>query len=293
MNEFTQSYLLSASHYAKSFELEKHSADRTQILLLKSLVAALSAQRSSDSPLERLGIDLDIFRQILTKLVERALGDFSLEANGSPKASLTDEKLRFLSVVIDAAQATGNDAPLQMNIELSGDALTRLERAGDIILSRDTAIGWKLRSFLMKQSADRYTNESFSAILDEGGEHVEEELIYGFVDAYVQGKSQSIRDQLLDELIDHDRLIRGSIGPLLAARRLLGHYQGRFITNQRRRIATSNINVQIDQLVHKGVWTSPKCTHTSLLIYASPNPSLTLSTYQKRCYSSWISMPTK
>ncbi|KAI1167853.1 Urb2/Npa2 family-domain-containing protein [Nemania serpens] len=227
MNEFTHSYLLGAFHYAKSLEFRKHSADCTQILLLKGLVTALSAQRPSDNPLERFGIDLDIFRQSIAKLVERALSDFSSETNESTKASLTDEKLRFLSLVIDAAQATGSDATLQMNIELSGDALTRLERASDIILSKRTPIGWKLRSFLMKQSADRYTNESFSAILDEGGDNVEEELIYGFVDAYVQAKSQPIRDQLLDELIDHDRLIRGSIGPLLATRRLLGLYQDR------------------------------------------------------------------
>ncbi|KAI1190600.1 Urb2/Npa2 family-domain-containing protein [Nemania serpens] len=225
MNEVTQSYLLSAFHYAESFKLGKYSADCTQILILKSLVAALSAQRPSDSPLERFGIDLDVFRQSLAKLVERALSDFSLEINGSADASLTDEKLRYLSLVIDAAQATGNDATVQMKIELSGDPLTRLERTSDITLSNDTAVGWKLRSFLMKQSAHRYTNESFSAILDEGGDVVEEELIYGFVDAYVQGKSQSIRDQLLDELIDRERLIRGSIGPLLAARRLLGLYQ--------------------------------------------------------------------
>lgn len=232
MNEVTQSYLLSAFHYAESFKLGKYSADCTQILILKSLVAALSAQRPSDSPLERFGIDLDVFRQSLAKLVERALSDFSLEINGSADASLTDEKLRYLSLVIDAAQATGNDATVQMKIELSGDPLTRLERTSDITLSNDTAVGWKLRSFLMKQSAHRYTNESFSAILDEGGDVVEEELIYGFVDAYVQGKSQSIRDQLLDELIDRERLIRGSIGPLLAARRLLGLYQGKLSANQ-------------------------------------------------------------
>ncbi|KAI1116229.1 Urb2/Npa2 family-domain-containing protein [Nemania sp. NC0429] len=227
MNEATQSYLLGALHYTKSLKPGKHSADCTQILLLKGLVAALSAQRPTDGSLERIGADTDVFKKSLATLVERALSDFSLEANGSAKAPLTDEKLRFVSLVIDAAQATGNDAALQMTIQLSGDTLTRLERAGDIILTRDNAIGWKLRSFLMKQSAHRYTNESFSAILDVSSDSVEEELIHGFVDAYVQGKSQSIRDQLFDELIDRDRLIGGSVGPLLAARRLLRLYQDR------------------------------------------------------------------
>ena len=81
----------------------------------------------------------------------------------------------------------------------------------------------------MNQSADRYTPESFSAFLDECGHGVDEELIHGFVDAYVQGKSQSLRNQLLNELIGRESPITGSIGPLLAARRLLELYQGKLV----------------------------------------------------------------
>ncbi|KAI0435161.1 Urb2/Npa2 family-domain-containing protein [Xylaria sp. FL1042] len=226
-NELTQSYLLNAYEYANSIRPGKQPAARTEILLLKSLVTALSDYRSFDNPLERFGIDSNIFRQKLVKLVERALSDFASDANEPPLDSLSDEKLRFLSAVLDAAHVVGNDADSQIRVELSGDTLTRLERAGNALMSKDAAIVWKLRSFLMNQSADRYTPESFSAILDESGLGVEEELIHGFVDAYVQGKNQSVRDKLLSELIGRETPVEGSIGPLLAARRLLELYQGR------------------------------------------------------------------
>jgi nucleolar pre-ribosomal-associated protein 2 len=226
MNEFTQSYLLSASQYAKSLKLGKNPADCSQILLLKSLAAALSDHISSHNSLERLSVDPNIFGRKLAKLVEQVLGDFASEAHESLVASLTDEKLRFLSVVLDAAQVISNDATSQTKITLPGDTLTRLERLGDKVPSRDAAIVWKLRSFLVEQNTNRYTTESFSALLDDGSHGIEEGLIYGFVDAYVQGSDQSVREQLLGELIDRGRLIGGSIGPLLAARRLLELHQG-------------------------------------------------------------------
>ncbi|KAI1355684.1 Urb2/Npa2 family-domain-containing protein [Xylaria sp. FL0043] len=224
-NELTQSYLLNASEYANSVKPEKQPAARTEIFLLKSLVTALSDHRSFGNSFERLGIDLNIFRQKLVQSFERALGDFASDAIEPSTDTLNDEKLSFLSAVLDAARVISSDAVSPVKIELSGDTLTRLERAGNALMSRDAAVVWKLRSFLMNQSADRYTPESFSAILDESGLGVEEELIHGFVDAYVQGKSQSVRNQLLSELIGRETPVEGSIGPLLAVRRLLELYQ--------------------------------------------------------------------
>ncbi|KAI1755346.1 Urb2/Npa2 family-domain-containing protein [Xylaria castorea] len=226
MNELTQSYLLNAAQYVKGLKLGKDSVACTQMLLLKSFVAAFSDHKSSYESLQRLGIDPNEFGQKLAKLVERTLGDFALDGSGPTISSLTDERLQLLSVVLDAAHVSGNDATSHINIELSGDTLTRLERVGDTAMLRNPATMWKLRSFLIRQSPDRHTAESFSAILDEGVAGVEEEMIYGFVDAYVQGKSQSVRNQLLGELIARDKLTEGSIGSLLAARRLLELYQG-------------------------------------------------------------------
>ncbi|KAI1310977.1 Urb2/Npa2 family-domain-containing protein [Xylaria venustula] len=226
-NELTQSYLLNASQYAKSLKPGKGTIACTEILLLKSLATAVSDHRSFDSSLERLKIDFNIFGQKLVELVERAFSRFASEANESSSVPLSHEKLNFLSSVLDAAQVINNDAASQMKIELPGDTLTRLERAGNAIASKDAVVVWKLRSFLMNQSADRYTPESLSAILDEVGQEAEEKLIHNFVDAYVKGKSQSIRDQLLNELIGRETPIEGSIGPLLAARRLLELHQGR------------------------------------------------------------------
>ncbi|KAI0804115.1 Urb2/Npa2 family-domain-containing protein [Xylaria sp. FL0064] len=231
-NELTQSYLLNASEYADGIKPEKRPAARTEILLLKSLVTALSDHRSFDNSFERLGIDPNIFRQKLVQLLERALNDFASDANEPSTDTLTDEKLSFLSTVLDAARVVSGDAASQVKIELSGDTLTRLERAGNALMSRDAAVVWKLRAFLMNQSADRYTPESFSAILDESGLGVEEELIHGFVDAYVQGKSQSVRNQLFSELIGRETPIEGSIGPLLAVRRLLELYQERNVDDE-------------------------------------------------------------
>ncbi|KAF2964968.1 hypothetical protein GQX73_g8608 [Xylaria multiplex] len=231
MIELARSYLLSASQYAKSLKPGKQSAGRTQILVLKSLTAVLADYRSSNGSLECLGIDPDVFVQKLAKLVERALSDFALEAEESSTASLSDEKLHFLSIVLDASRVIGNNAISQMKIELSGDTLTQLERTGDAIMSRDANIAWKLRSFLISQNANRHTTERFRALLDRGSHEVEEDLIRGFVDAYVQERGQSIWGQLFAELIDRGRLLEGPVEPLIASRRLLELYQGPNVDN--------------------------------------------------------------
>ncbi|KAI0552875.1 Urb2/Npa2 family-domain-containing protein [Xylaria curta] len=224
MNELTKSYLLNAAQYAKALKIGKGSVVCTQIILLKGFVVAFRDHKSAYESLQQLGIDPNEFGQKLAKLVERTLDDFASDSNGSAIASLTDETLRILSVVLDAAQIISHDAIPQVQIQLSSDTLTRLER-GNFTISRSPATMWKLRSFLIKQSPDRHTAESFSAILDEDVAGVEEE-IDGLVDAYVQGKDQSIRDQLLGELMARDSLTKGSTGSLLAARRLLELYQG-------------------------------------------------------------------
>lgn len=229
-NEFTQPYLLSASQYIKSLKLgKKHPVTHTQILLLKSLTAALLKQGSTSTSLELSDIETEVCQQKLAKIVEQSLAEFALDANGSSTGSLTEETLRFLSMLLEAAHILDSNGACRVKVVMSGDTLTRLERAGNVLESKDAAIAWKLRSFLMKQSVDRYTTESFSAILDESGQGVEEEWIRGFVDSYIQGKSQSARDQLLDELIGRDELIRGSIGPLIATRKLLEVHQGMYI----------------------------------------------------------------
>ncbi|KAI0526615.1 Urb2/Npa2 family-domain-containing protein [Xylaria bambusicola] len=224
-NELTQSYLFNASQYAESLKPKKHSTSRAQILLLKSLATTLSDFTNSSS--ERVMIGPNTFRQKLAELVTRGLSDFAMGENESSMASLSDEKINSLRIVLDAAQVASSHAAPGMKIALSGDTLTRLERSSTALMSRDAATAWKLRSFLMVQSADRYTPESFSAFLDEGEQGVEEELIYDFVDAYIEGKSQSLRDQLLNELIGREIPVTGRIGPVLAARRLLEIYQGR------------------------------------------------------------------
>jgi hypothetical protein len=230
-NNFTQSYLLNASQYAKSLKPEDHPADGTQILLLKSLVIAFSRHKSSYSYLESNGVDPSVFSQKLAKTAEQALNDFASEVNGSPDTSPSDEKLHSLSIVLDAARAMTDAAESPTKITLSDDSLSQLKEASNTIAFRDATIAWKLRSFLVTQGADRYTTKSICAVLEQDSDAVQEELIHGFVDAYVQEKNQSVRHQLLTELMDHDRLISGSIGPLLGARRLLQLYQGTLSTD--------------------------------------------------------------
>ncbi|KAI3336791.1 hypothetical protein HD806DRAFT_18324 [Xylariaceae sp. AK1471] len=225
-NDFTQSYLLNVSQYAKNLKPGDHSAARTQILLFKSLVVTLSKHKASYSYLERIGINPDVFSQRLAKMLGQAFSDFALETNGSSVASLSDEKLHSLSIVLDAARATNDAAASSIKIQLSDDAFSQLKEASNTLVPSDTAIVWKLRSFLVRQGADRYTTKSVCAVLEQSSCATEEELIHSFVDAYVQEKNQSVRYQLLTELMDRDRLISGSIGPLLAVGRLLELYQG-------------------------------------------------------------------
>lgn len=196
---------------------------------MKSMVAAISRHTASRSYLERIGVIPEVFGQKLAIMVGQALGDFASEANASSFAPISEERVHSLSIILDAARAL-NDAGASTNkIELSEDALSQLKEASNTLASSDAAVVWKLRSFLVKQSADRYTTKSICAVLEQGSSAVEEELINDFVEAYLQEKSQPLQYQLLSELMNHERLMNGPIGPLVAARRLLELYQGTLI----------------------------------------------------------------
>ncbi|KAI1431158.1 hypothetical protein GGR50DRAFT_103831 [Xylaria sp. CBS 124048] len=224
MNEFTQSYLLNASQYAQSLKPGESKDAPGRILLLKSLVAALLSQKAANGSSERLGVEPEVFKHKLAEIVERALGDFASEFKKSSAASLNDENFNALAVFLDAAQVISSDPTPPTKVELSDDTLTQLEQTSNRLMPKNTSILWKLRSFLMKQSPDRYSTQYFTAVLDEEDHEIEAEFINGFVDAYMHGKGHSVRDELLSALMNPDKLISGSTGPILAARRLLEAY---------------------------------------------------------------------
>ncbi|KAI8634822.1 hypothetical protein F5Y19DRAFT_126260 [Xylariaceae sp. FL1651] len=223
VNESTHPYLLDASNYAKRLKPEEHSAS-THIILLKSLVAALHHHKASSNFLEHKDIDLLVFSQKLSKMVEWSLSKFASEEHELSDPILGDTKLHMLSLTLDAARVI-SDTESAAKVELSSESYDRLETASNALVSKDAAVGWKLRAFLIKQSADRHTAKYLCEVLDQGSRVVEETSIYCLVDAFVQGKGQSLRDQLLNELMSRDKLLSGSIGSLLAVKRLLGLHQ--------------------------------------------------------------------
>jgi hypothetical protein len=174
-------------------------------------------------------VDPHIFSQKLAKIVGRTLSDFASEADESSVTALSDAKLHSLTTILNASSVVNDDATSLKKLELSDDALKHLEKADKALMSKDATIAWKLRAFLMRQSADRLSIPYFCALLDQAGCSVDEYLIHGCVDAYVQKKDRYFRGGLLGELMNRDKLIGGPIGPLVAARRLLDVYQGTFV----------------------------------------------------------------
>ncbi|KAI0196463.1 Urb2/Npa2 family-domain-containing protein [Astrocystis sublimbata] len=219
-NDLTESYLCDAYKYTENPKLGQGAIAYTQILILKCLAAVVKEHKASHESWRKFGVKPDAFGKTLAKLVKEALDEFVSKS----KAPLPEEWLRLLPLVLDAAQVISDDAGSETKIELSDDTVTLLERVGDTALLGNSAAVWKLRSFLIKQRPNRHTAASLSAFLDEGVEGVSDEIIYGFVGAYTQGKSRSAQDQLIGELMARDKLTGGSIGSLLAAQRLLELY---------------------------------------------------------------------
>lgn len=159
-------------------------------------------------------------------MVERALTDFASEAKGSSAGSLSDTSLQLMLTALDAARALYKRSA---GMYLSDIALSQLDEASNTLVSKGVALAWKLRSFLVRQSPDRYTASYFCAILEQDSQTVEEDLIHGFVDGYMREKDHTFRDQVLTKLMDREKLISGPIAPLIAVRRLLELYEGMYI----------------------------------------------------------------
>jgi hypothetical protein len=187
------------------------------------LVANLSEHKTSSSSIEQLGVDPDVFIRKLADLVERALADFASEAKESSVGSLSDASLQSMLAALDAARALHRGTA---KINMSDIALNRLDEASNTLIARDVAFAWKLRSFLVRQSPDRYTASYFCAILEQDSQAVEEDLIHGFVDGYMREKGHALRDQVLTKLMDREKLVGGPTAPLVAIRRLLELYEG-------------------------------------------------------------------
>ncbi|KAI1814815.1 hypothetical protein GGS20DRAFT_546395 [Poronia punctata] len=224
-NASTRVYLASASQWAMSLQSQGYSEDRTPIIVLRSLVAALTDRKVSSASIEQLGVEPDIFNQKLASVVGQALSDFASEAKKLSVDSLSDANLQSISIVLDAAQVLRNGSAPLAKLELSDTALGQLDEASNTLVAKDATVAWKLRAFLVRQSPDRYTADYFCAVLEYNTRAVGEELIHSFVDGYVQEKGQSFRDQVLPKLMDRDKLISGPIAPLVAAQRLLELYQ--------------------------------------------------------------------
>ncbi|KAI1106872.1 Urb2/Npa2 family-domain-containing protein [Jackrogersella minutella] len=216
-------YLTNASNFVKNLEPKKSGNTIAQMLLVKGLVSALhnsSLGKSSGS-----AIKLDEVTGKLERMVQAGLSRFASESKTIDMTADDESLFLPLSVALSGAECLAGTGEAR-SIELTEKTTHQLENISASCLSGKVKVGWKIREFLIRNHPDQYDADIFFAQLNEASEIVDEDLVYGLVDAFVNAKDHAIRDKLLGELVTSGKLIAGPIGPLLAIRRLIELHPG-------------------------------------------------------------------
>ncbi|KAI2639627.1 Urb2/Npa2 family-domain-containing protein [Hypomontagnella submonticulosa] len=215
-------YLTDASNFTRGLKPKYSKNMSAQILLVKGLASAL--QNSPSSKPYSSVISLEEVTEKLEQLVWAALSGFASESRMTETPTEV-VSLTQLSLTLGGA-ACITDTRGKGSIKLSQDTINQLEDVSMSYISKNVDIGWKLRAFLFRNYPDRYDMGALCTQLEHASPTIEEDLVYNLVDAFVMAKDRAARDRCLNELVDSGKLTAGSIGPLLAVRRLVELHQG-------------------------------------------------------------------
>ncbi|KAI1469585.1 Urb2/Npa2 family-domain-containing protein [Daldinia caldariorum] len=215
-------YLAEVSSFAKSLEPKASKYTAAQILLVKS---TLSALHSSPNKSYNSSIDVGEVARKLEQMVQANLSKFVSENKKKELAADDESTLISLSIMLSGATCVA-DTYEERQIELTEKTISQLESISTYFISKKVNVGWKLRTFLLRNNPGRYDLREFLGQLEQASTTIDEEAVFNLVDAFVKTQSQPVRDQLLGELIGSEKLTSGAIGPVLAVKRLVELRQG-------------------------------------------------------------------
>ena len=182
------------------------------MLLVKGLASALKNAPASKSL--STTIDQAKITRKLRKMAEHSL------PRSSQMVAEGDETMLMLQVTL-------GDTLADKAIELRSETVARLEEAAGLYVSQGSESGWKLRKFLVMNYPDKYQEGSVVSWLHEPVEAGTEDVVYELVETYIKFHNRPARARLLNALVQGDKLTTGSIGPLLAVKKII-EQQGEF-----------------------------------------------------------------
>lgn len=188
------------------------------MLLVKGLASALKNAPASKSL--STTIDQAKITRKLRKMAEHSL------PRSSQMVAEGDETMLMLQVTLGAVDTLG-DTLADKAIELRSETVARLEEAAGLYVSQGSESGWKLRKFLVMNYPDKYQEGSVVSWLHEPVEAGTEDVVYELVETYIKFHNRPARARLLNALVQGDKLTTGSIGPLLAVKKII-EQQGEF-----------------------------------------------------------------
>ena len=210
MEDFSVRYLSEASRYVEALKASKGTVPQT--LLVKGLASALKNAPAS-KPLEK-AIDQAKITRKLRKMTEHSLSKSTQVTAEGGEATLT------LQVTLGAVEALG-DTLADKAIELKDEAVAQLEEVAGSYASRGDELGWKLRKFLVLNYSAKYQEGSVAAWLDEPIETRAEDAVCELIETYIKSHDRPASARLLDALVQSAKLTSGSIGPLLAIKKII------------------------------------------------------------------------
>lgn len=222
----SQAYLSDAFNFVKNLKPTESVYAVPLMLIAKGLVSALF--NSASSKPQNSTISLDETAQKLARMVHTNLSTFASETELLSKTQHDESSLLLFSLTLSGANCVAEIRGAKP-IELSEDTISQLEKMSASYVSSETDIGWKLREFLLRNCPGRYDTAALLTQLEQTSRVVDEDLVYDLVDAFVKTKDQVVRGHLLNELVGSDKLAAGPIGPLLAVRKLVEQYLGKFL----------------------------------------------------------------
>ncbi|KAH9900518.1 Urb2/Npa2 family-domain-containing protein [Xylariomycetidae sp. FL2044] len=218
-DELSLSYLQDTQDYLNTLSEPRTQVRLSDLLIAKGLISAAAAH--SSTKLSSTAIDLEKTVRILQNMIVDKLTSIS-SAENLGTVGLDGLALSILSVALNAASCVW-DAQPKAHMEIPKKVIARLDSGSATMISSGLELGWKLRTFLMRNGL--YDLASFRSSLQEEVSIRQEDLVSDFAAAFLQEKGSAEGKQLLPHLLSDDHLISGSIGPLLAIRKVIENNQ--------------------------------------------------------------------
>ncbi|KAI0123891.1 Urb2/Npa2 family-domain-containing protein [Xylariales sp. AK1849] len=214
-------YLQEVAYYVENLDVNQLDDKQIHLILLKNIVSALKripAVKSANRTLDQGRV-----APKLRELVEHNISQFASKSQKLGNVIGDQQELRRLNVTFSAVDSIKEELSVHA-LKLSSKTVSRIQTAGDVMVSQGVEAGWKLHTLVAYN-----TRPDSIGLVERVGQAYPESpakhLVFDFVDAFTGDSDTAVRLELLYQVSRSSSTWRSPSVPYLALERIVATIQ--------------------------------------------------------------------